>query len=656
MIRQDAVTRISLDTSTVPASAAKASKAIGSIGKSAEISAGQTRNAIRQLPAQFTDIATQLAGGQSPALILLQQGGQIRDSFGSIGGALRGIASIINPVSLAIGGVAAAIGGLGFAAFSGGKEAAKLRDDLILTGNAAGVTEDRVRSLAEGISDSSGQTLGEVRELIGTLVESGRVSGVVLRSTGEAIARVAELSGRAAKEIAASFAGQLSDPARVAQKLNDQYNFLNEAQARRIRQLQDEGRKADAANLTNELLNKALTSQTRELGFLERGWNFVTKRVSDYIQALKDLGRPDTTGQALEATRERLQQLEARLGAAPRFGRSSRGVIQAQINKARADLAQLAEQIKQENAAADAAADRAARRDDINDILTGRPGKSPKPAARDAFEIDPGVSAAARALAQTDTAKLQALNDQLRALFTLEGDEGGGPAVAQAIAATQRELQTLIDTITAANLPAPAVDLRSDFLRSEKAGYEATEQFLAEQSAAAQKRLDDIAQRARDNIQDAIGSTFTQAFEGQFDSIEDLWKGLIKRMLAEALAADLASALFGKGSGGNVASLFGNIIGAIGGFFGGGRASGGPVSAGGTYLVGERGPELLMMGGRSGTVVPNDAMGGTTFSMGGPTIYIDGRSDQAQLAQMVAAGMAQAQEGMWRQLRARGLA
>lgn len=39
------------------------------------------------------------------------------------------------------------------------------------------------------------------------------------------------------------------------------------------------------------------------------------------------------------------------------------------------------------------------------------------------------------------------------------------------------------------------------------------------------------------------------------------------------------------------------------------RANGGPVSAGRPYLVGERGPEL-MVPNRSGTIVPNNAMGG----------------------------------------------
>ncbi len=44
--------------------------------------------------------------------------------------------------------------------------------------------------------------------------------------------------------------------------------------------------------------------------------------------------------------------------------------------------------------------------------------------------------------------------------------------------------------------------------------------------------------------------------------------------------------------------------------FGGGRAIGGPVLANTDYLVGERGPEILRMGGRGGSIVPNDKIGG----------------------------------------------
>jgi phage-related minor tail protein len=55
---------------------------------------------------------------------------------------------------------------------------------------------------------------------------------------------------------------------------------------------------------------------------------------------------------------------------------------------------------------------------------------------------------------------------------------------------------------------------------------------------------------------------------------------------------------------------------AIGGFFKGifGRERGGPVAAGGAYLVGEKGPEILQMGSRGGNIIPNNEIrgGGTT--------------------------------------------
>ena len=52
------------------------------------------------------------------------------------------------------------------------------------------------------------------------------------------------------------------------------------------------------------------------------------------------------------------------------------------------------------------------------------------------------------------------------------------------------------------------------------------------------------------------------------------------------------------------------VTSAVGSVFGGGRAAGGPVSAGTTYLVGENGPELFTSGS-SGTIIPNKAMGGS---------------------------------------------
>jgi hypothetical protein len=77
----------------------------------------------------------------------------------------------------------------------------------------------------------------------------------------------------------------------------------------------------------------------------------------------------------------------------------------------------------------------------------------------------------------------------------------------------------------------------------------------------------------------------------------------------------------------------GNFIGDINPF-GGGRASGGPVSMGKTYLVGEKGPELFSPGS-NGTIIPNKALGGASS---GTTINISvsGAIDPASTARQIA--------------------
>ena len=67
-----------------------------------------------------------------------------------------------------------------------------------------------------------------------------------------------------------------------------------------------------------------------------------------------------------------------------------------------------------------------------------------------------------------------------------------------------------------------------------------------------------------------------------------------------------------------------SALGKMGSFFGGGKASGGPVSGGTTYMVGEQGPELFTPNG-SGNITPNDKLGGS-----GTTINISGNSFKSE--------------------------
>jgi hypothetical protein len=83
--------------------------------------------------------------------------------------------------------------------------------------------------------------------------------------------------------------------------------------------------------------------------------------------------------------------------------------------------------------------------------------------------------------------------------------------------------------------------------------------------------------------------------------------------------------------GQSVGSAIGGAAGALG--FGGGRAMGGPVSAGTAYMVGERGPELFVPRG-SGTIIPNGVGRGATINL---TVNgaIDGESTARQIVSIL---------------------
>lgn len=137
-----------------------------------------------------------------------------------------------------------------------------------------------------------------------------------------------------------------------------------------------------------------------------------------------------------------------------------------------------------------------------------------------------------------------------------------------------------------------------------------------------QSNLKETSDLARD-----LGLTFTSAFEDAIvegRAFSEVLKGLEKdilriitrKLVTEPLSDAISGAIKGVGSsgGGNIISSIGTWL---GGMFGGARASGGPVSAGKVFAVGERGPELFIPS-VPGVIMPNHAMqmgGGMTVQM-----------------------------------------
>jgi len=109
------------------------------------------------------------------------------------------------------------------------------------------------------------------------------------------------------------------------------------------------------------------------------------------------------------------------------------------------------------------------------------------------------------------------------------------------------------------------------------------------------KQIIPLEQERRKLAMDA-GQAIAQGFEDAALSGENL------REVLKNLTQDLLRLVFRQ-------QITQPLAGAIGNFFAGFRAEGGPVGAGNSYVVGENGPELFVPGS-SGSIVPNGAMGG----------------------------------------------
>ena len=284
-------------------SATNADKAMGK-------SAGMDRYLKSALAYQTTDIVTSLAGGQNPLMVLLQQGGQLRDQFGGFKPLFAGIAEAVTLSKVAFTGAGAAVGALAFAFYKGSVESAKFRDDLILTNNYAGITAGNFDKLSASISDKLNISIGDTREIFNALVSSGTVTKGNLEVFATTIAKVSQLSGEAADTVAQRLLPSFDGTASSAAKLNNTFHFLNIEQYKQIEALDRAGKKQEAAHLTAELLNKTLQGQARDLGYLETAWKGVTNGLSSFWDKLKSIGRDTTTEDALARIDEKIKSLQ----------------------------------------------------------------------------------------------------------------------------------------------------------------------------------------------------------------------------------------------------------------------------------------------------------------------------------------------------------
>lgn len=291
------------------------------------MTAAQTAQAMRMVPAQFTDIVVSLQAGQAPLTVLLQQGGQLKDMFGGAGAAARGMAGyvvgLVNPFTVA----AAAVGTLGLAYYQGSRESDAFRKALVLSGNQAGTTVDELNAMARAIASTSG-TQGAAAAGLAEMARYSKVASDQLKDFTAIALQWEKTTGQAVSETAKQFADLAKDPLQASLALNEQMNYLTASIYDQIKALEKQGKTAEAAAVAQKAYADAMKTGadelTQNLGHIERAVQIVTGGAKKMWDAILGVGRQTSpTDQAAKHLETLQQKLNNKLAQGPLNGQTT---------------------------------------------------------------------------------------------------------------------------------------------------------------------------------------------------------------------------------------------------------------------------------------------------------------------------------------------
>lgn len=622
------------------------SKALDGMGMSAK----QTRQAMRELPMQFTDIATSLASGMPAWLVFIQQGGQIRDRFGGAVPALSAIGSLMSPLAVGAGGAAAAVGLLGLAYAKAQAEAFSFEKAAMLSGQASGYSAEQMQLLSRELANLYG-TQQDNAAAMAALASSGRVMGGALEVATRAAVQLESVAGVAVKDTVRQFAELGKDPVKASAALNEQTNYLTKAVFDQIVKLKEQGKESEAAALAQSTYANTVIERTNalndRLGTLQRGWKNVGEAAGKAWELMMNVGRPDTKADQMAGLKREADHIEAQLARNLQMGRGDHSFgsgIGSMNDGLRSRLAQLRQQLREVAGAMDKetsgafqiAADAADIRKHVDGKLKGGKGK----AVPSLGAIRDGRSQTKADFLRSEKDAYDDIDKALRKVAETEAKRAADQEASFAQWYANEQAKAALEEQKAAE-------------KAAAQARDAWEKARRDEEEAIQKRSDRIAESIYSGIENGFregmkpADIFIRELKAQFArTVLRVPVEFMSQAFNDA-SSSLAGSLLGLFTGGLTVDPDGMGIPAdLPGNPQGRRASGGRVGRGSLWEVAEEGPELLRSGGRSYLMTGGKDgyvhSASATRSMGGgrsvvfsPVINIDSRTDSAQIRQLV---------------------
>lgn len=180
--------------------------------------------------------------------------------------------------------------------------------------------------------------------------------------------------------------------------------------------------------------------------------------------------------------------------------------------------------------------------------------------------------------------------------------------------AAEKEIQTNARLTEALMVSEKEYRIVAEMLRLLESGFVGSEEAarsMAERLVESRDQLRIVGDQAKETG-DKIEGAFKKGVSGL--------KGFISAIQNGDIASAIDSLVGLIGGVGTSSGSSGGLLGGIKSIFGGFRADGGPVTAGKSYIVGERGPEWFTPG-RSGGITPNGGAGSVVQIV--PSLYFD---------------------------------
>lgn len=514
---------------------------------------GSTAN----LAAQLQDIGVQLAAGQSPFLIALQQGTQINQVIGQSGaaGAVKllgaAFASLINPVSLATIGIIT-LGGLAVQYFT----------TLISDGKVSEETLKKQNDLIRDVADKWGEAVPALKAYVDELdrakeAEDRQTAAVTVQQQAfNTVRTVLEAMTTDILLAVETLQAMGNEGGAAADKLNSEFGRF----AAKV---------ADGSARTEDFdrILKAISDLATTTG------------VPAFSSLAAQVG---ALAQAFAAASQQAEELEILTNRFSREGAQRRDLAKFIGEQERVNTL-TEEQLDLENeiARVQAEAERAGI-DNLSEAEATRLAKERLAAEERRSELRKEERAAVKVDSATDR-EAKAVLDLIAAL-----------EYEQAIMGLSKEDQAVMSALRRAG--AAATD-------EQRARIEELVRATAEE-AEAMRQTEQILNSIRDAAANALTTFISDLREGKSagEALAHVLDDLAGRLLDVGINL-LLSGLTG-GIGGGATSFAGQFFNSV---FGGARAGGGPVEPGRIYRVGEDGPEAFIPR-TSGTIVPNAAL------------------------------------------------